>query len=346
MSWWSNVLKQQSEDWVFAWLDGSQVPPGTAQGNVEADSQYLHVFLKSARVVDVRKGFQTFYGTVHSYTSLPHRSGGNAEFNVVTTPSALKNVDASGLDRVIQLNQRLVGPVPYVGGDLELEVGLFSIAASNLAAPYLDLLESLSKTAGVSFVSAALPFAEPILQGMKLLTGSTKDVALEIGFSTTLQEPRLGYLAVIRAPKTAISADGLSVDPGDFRLRYKGAPLATYPYVVVEVSARPNRPDWHQIPELAEAYKRVQEEYRAGRDAGTQEALGLFRRIALTCNDLLDTDARTLVDKVNAQYEAMGPPAPSTRGARTRSGRAGAAAGPGGAAEKAMPDLSQIDLYQ
>jgi hypothetical protein len=331
MAWWSDVWTTRASDWMFAWLGQGHVPAGAQSGTVDADQRYLHVFLKSARVVNVRKGFTTFYGTVHSYTKLPHRSGDSAEFNVVVTPNALKNVDASGVNEVIQLNQRLVGPVPYVGGDLELEVGLFSVTASNLAAPYLSLLESLSKTAGVSYVSAALPFAKPILEGMKLLTGGDKDAALEIGFSTAFAQPQLGYVVAIRAQKGSIPVDTLSVDPTDFRLLQDGEPLTNFPYILVEVSASPDRSDWHQIPELATGYKRIQEEYRAGRDTATNDALTMFRRIALTCNDLLEDDARRLVDKVTEQYQTSGPPAAAKRGER----------GP----VKELPDLKTIGLY-
>jgi hypothetical protein len=334
MGWWSTVWRTRAEDWTFAWLGKGQVPAGAQDGTVEPEQRYLHVFLKSARVVDVRKGFTTFYGTVHSYTKLPHRSGGEAEFNVVVTPNALKNVDAGGVNAVIQLNQRLVGPVPYAGGDLELEIGLFSVAASNLAAPYLTLLESLSETAGVSYVSAALPFAGPILEGMKLLTGGDKEAALEIGFSTALEQPRLGYVAAIRAAKGTVAVNTLSVDPMDFRLLTGGEAVTKYPYIVVEVTARSDRADWHQIPELATAYKRIQEEYRAGRETATDEALSVFRRIALTCNDLLEDDARRLVDKVTAQYQKSGPPTPAKRDPGAR------------AVKKELPDLETLKLYQ
>jgi hypothetical protein len=167
---------------------------------------------------------------------------------------------------------------------------------------------------------------------MKLLTGREKDVGLEIGFSTTLPQPRLGYVAAVRAPKPDLPVEKLSVDPGDFRLLNGGRPLADYPYMVLEVTASAIRPDWHQIPELASAYKRVQEEYRAGRETATAEALTMFRRVALTCNDLLDSDARQLVDKVMAQYTLSGPPDAARRGP--------------GAAAKALPDLKAIQLYQ
>ncbi len=328
MPWWSPEWRKEAEDWTFLRLPSAAQ---AAASEAEAEVDYLSVFLKSARVVDVRRGFTTFYGTVHSAISLAHRSGGQAEFNIITTPASLKNVDASGLDRVIQLNQRLLGPVAYAGGDLSIEVGLFSVASSNLAAPYLQLLENLSKAAGVSYASVALPFAGPILEGMKLLTNSEKEVALEVGLSMTQPVPKLGYFAIVKAPKHRLDASNLRLDPSDFRLLLDGAPLRDYPYMIIEVSAERKRADWFAIPEIAEAYRRVQDEYRAGREQGVAEALTVFRRVALTCNDLQEADARSLIDKVTAKFSDLGPPPTAVRGGVTRL--------------VPMPSLQDIDLY-
>lgn len=331
MGWWTNIWTRRAEDWIFTWLGEGQVGTHSAQGEAEEETHYLSVFLKSARVVDVRRGLTTFYGTVHSYIRLAHRSHGTAEFNVTTTPAALKSVDANGIDRVIQLNQRLLGPVPYVGGDFEIELGLFSVAAENLAGPYLELIQSLSEVAGVSYVSAALPFAGLIIQGMKLLTRNEDRVSLEIGLTTTMPVPKLGYCVVIRAPKGSLTVDKLRVDPSDFRLLDETGAVNRYPYLVLEVQADTQRADWFKIPELASAYKEVQEEYRRGRQQAVEEALAAFRRVALTCNDLQEADARQLVDKVFATYASSGPPAPAVRG--------------GAKGHADLPELSEIGLY-
>ncbi len=331
MGWWTNIWTQQAEDWIFAWLGPGQAPQNSITGEAEADTHYLSVFLKSARVVDVRRGLTTFYGTVHSYIRMAHRSQGTAEFNVITTPAGLKNVDAAGIDRVVQFNKRLLGPVPYVGGDLEIEIGLFSVASGNLAGPYLELMETLSESAGVAYVSAVLPFAAPILQAMKLLTSSQDKVSLETGFSTTMPDPLLGHCVAIRAPKGAIRVDRLWLDPSDFRLIDETGAINQYPYIVVELKADTERSDWFKIPEIAAAYKDVQDEYRAGRQQAIEEALTTFRRVALTCNDLLENDARQLVDKVNLKYASLGPPAAAVRGTSAPSG--------------SMPELSEIGLY-
>src|ERR1039458_8954350 len=122
MGWWNDVWTTRAQSWVYGWLDSSQVPQGAPSGPVVANASYLNIFLKSARVVNVRKGLNTFYGVVHSFMRLPHRSQKVAEFNVVTTPTALQNISAR-VDRVVQLNHRLLGPAPYVDGDLEIELG-------------------------------------------------------------------------------------------------------------------------------------------------------------------------------------------------------------------------------
>src|ERR1051326_314925 len=203
MGWWDQMWRTTAQDWVYGWLTPEQTGNG-ASVELQPDACYLSVFLKSARIVNQRKGLQTFYGVVHSFMRVPHRSLQTAEFNVVTTPGKLKAVDARGLDCVIQLNQRLLGPIPYIAGDVEMEVGLFSVASSNLAAPYLAILETLSKTAGVSFIAGALPFAPVILEGVRLVSGNGNDTNLEIGLSTTETSPKQGYFVTMRAPKGSV----------------------------------------------------------------------------------------------------------------------------------------------
>ncbi|RZM18123.1 MAG: hypothetical protein EOO88_41565, partial [Pedobacter sp.] len=87
---------------------------------------------------------------VADISTLPDATG---ECSVtVTAPTAMRDLDPNRLDRIIQSNYRLMGPVPYVGGDIRVEIGLLSVASADLAAPYLQLLETLSDKAGVSYI--------------------------------------------------------------------------------------------------------------------------------------------------------------------------------------------------
>jgi hypothetical protein len=328
MGWWKQIWKTKADDWVFGWLEPQQVPLGAQSGVVQPGRSYLNIFLKSARLVDVRRGLTRFYGAVHSFMKVPHQSGKTAEFQVVTTPSELMNLDSRNLDRVIQINQRLLGPVPYAGGDLEIEAGLFSVAGSDLAAPYLSLLEGLSKAAGVSFVSSALPFAGPILEGVKLLTGGNGHADLEVGLSIREPAMRCGYCVVMRAAKGAINLRSLHLDPEDFRVvDADGRTVKDYPYMVLQIDAEPKRDDWFRIPELTESYARIQELYREN-SPETNAAIEVFRRIAMTCNDLTTDDATRLAKKVRSLYKEDD----STRSAYTTG-------------DRKPPELKEANLY-
>jgi hypothetical protein len=63
--------------------------------------------------------------------------------------------------------------------------------------------------------------------------------------------------------------------------------------MVIEISANDKRPDWHQIPEIRQAYAHIQELYLMGERTKTEAAPSVFRRTAATCNDLIRDDARS-----------------------------------------------------
>ncbi len=101
-------------------------------------------------------------------------------FHVVTSPSKLEAIDRSHMDHVVMGKKLLLGPVVYRGG-LEVDVGLFSVVAANLALPYLTLLQTLSDTAGVAFVGAAAPIVTSIKAGVGLLAKQPGQAALGVG---------------------------------------------------------------------------------------------------------------------------------------------------------------------
>lgn len=308
-SFFGDILHEKAKDWVFAPLSPAQTPGSEPREPIDPDENYVSVFLRSARIVNVRSGFTRFYGVIHSLMNVPHRSGEDARFAVVTVPTAMRDLDPNRLDRVVQMNHRLLGPIPYVGGDISMEVGLLSVAAGDLAAPYLQILQTLSEKAGVGYINVALPFADVIISGINLLTGGADKSILEIGLSIQEDSPKTGWYVAVRAPKDSFDVKNLKVDPSDNKLlTADGGPLKDYPYLVVEVKKESARNDWFEIPELAEAYSEIQAEFRKGDVEATQEAITAFRRRALTSNDLLEDDAVRLANRVKERYAEIGPP--------------------------------------
>src|SRR5687768_17034711 len=112
MGWWSSAMRTRSTQWTYL-----HIPRGTESAEVEPETSYLSVFLRTAYVVDVRRGLRRYYGAVNSSIALPARSGTTAQFIASHSPSALQDVTPGSEDRFLQVNRRLAGPVPFVGGD-------------------------------------------------------------------------------------------------------------------------------------------------------------------------------------------------------------------------------------
>lgn len=154
MARWAGVFRETAQQHALLDFESELIEPR---------SRYVSILLKSARLTDVRRGLERLYGVVHSMVRVP-TDDGPAEFSGVVTPQQLANVRAGRLDRVIHADYRLLGPVPYIGGTIEAQVGLLSVPSSELTEPYLNLLHKLGEHAVVPFVSLAKPFVEPLVR--------------------------------------------------------------------------------------------------------------------------------------------------------------------------------------
>ncbi|HEX8697085.1 MAG TPA: hypothetical protein VF746_31995 [Longimicrobium sp.] len=330
MGWWNDLFRKRAQDWVYAQLDGPQVPDEPKEKEeVPVDGAYLTITLRSLRVVNVRRLATKFYGVVHSFATLNHLSGKDASFHTVTSPAELRNIDPANLDRVITVKKTLLGPIPYRGEGVGLELGLFSIKEADLAAPFIDLLESASSAAGVSVVSTALPFIEPLRKGIDAITGASGDSILEIGISDTYNPPRTGWWVVMRARKGTVDVSKLRVTPTDFRLvDADGQPVRDYPYVVFSISQSGRRDDWFKLPDLTRPYQELREAARKGDYEAVKELIATFKRTALTSDDLITADAMRIGQLVQEQAEAVL--------GRTMTARS---------AERDLPPLESYPLY-
>ena len=297
-------MRQKADDWTYIELDADHVPDGVGHEPIAPDSGYVTVKVRSLRILDVRRGLKRFYGAVHSWTSVAHLRDSRATFQSVTVPAELENIDRKRCDRVISMEHSILGPVPYRGGDLELELGLFSVASDNLAGPFLRVLEGMSKAAGVTFMPAALPFVGPLTQGIELLTGSAAGAMLEIGLAKAW-EPTTGYYVIMRAPRGRFQAQDVRFAQDQRLVDASGNAIRDYPYVVFSIEAARERPNFFEIPDLKLAFDALNNEVRAGKLSAAEDAFAVFRRTALTSADLLFDDAQAIVRRADAQVKEV-----------------------------------------
>lgn len=262
---------------------------------VEPDTQYVRVWLRSARIVDVRRLTSKFHAVVHARFSYADRTGEQQVACVVAPDKSFEALDPKNLDRFIVINQPLLGPVPY-RGSLSMEVGLFSVAAADLAKPYLELLADLTKNASVAILGQLKPFIDPIQHGAETLFKSTAS-ELEIGIARTDTNLQIGNIVVARVDKGAIPRDGMRLDPSDFKLLdANGAPVTNFPYLVLGIEGATERPDYAAIPDIRNGWDAVQRSAREGRPLGeVRQRLAELSRALWLSPDLVRSDKQRIV---------------------------------------------------
>jgi len=297
----------KGEEPVASFLGAGQVPEAREATPIAPDSAYVTVTLASLRLTRIRTGLTKFAPVVHSHLKLSHRRGTDAEFRCVTTPGGLMELDAAHLDRVVQANLPLLGPVPYRAGDIAAEIGLFSLKTADMLAPYLTLLGKVSETAGVSLIERAVPLGPLLADGLQLLTGGAGQQIVEVGYFGGLPA-RAGWFLLARAPRAEVDLTKLRVDAADHRLTVAGGGAPPWPYLLLRIEAKPTLDSWTDLPELFSRYQALTKAVEGGSEAEVKDTLAVFRRYALfACPDLLLNHARALVTQVTAQVnEAMG----------------------------------------
>jgi len=294
---WTDLWRTEAESWAFG--------PIGATSDVMPHQRYVSVLLRRLRIVNSRVGFSRFYGAIQFFGRLPHLSGAAAEFASVTSPDKLRDVSKKDRGNFALGTQRLLGPVPYVGGDLELEMGLFTIKSQDLLMPYLELLGELSSSAGLAYISVMAPYVSAIKNGAAALIRSEGSSSLEIGAAATFSPVKEGTYFAARVDATDHDIARFSVDSQDYLLDENGQRITGVPYLIFAVTQSDVRDDWHQIPAISAAYTRLTSavrERKPHKEVGSY--LEHFRRVVLTDPDILSGHGRQIVNWAEEQIAA------------------------------------------
>jgi hypothetical protein len=147
-----NVARTETIDFlVTPALTIGEAMPGMTP--LVSGDNYLSIKVKSLRLPFTRKGVTKLYGVVHTFANLPGAGQEDVEFASATTPSGLSGLDPQNISNVITIDKQVVGPTPWNGGDLQLQIGLFSVVEQELAGPFLSTMTALSDKVGVAFAA-------------------------------------------------------------------------------------------------------------------------------------------------------------------------------------------------
>lgn len=298
---WTDLWRTEAKNWASGWIgDTVEITP---------QKRYVSVMLRQLRIVNARVGFSRFYGAVEFFGSLPHLSGTSAEFASVTSPNKLRDIHKKDLGNFVFGTRRLLGPVPYVGGDLEIEIGLFTIKSQDLLMPYLELLGELSSSAGLAFFSVAAPYVSVIKNGAAALIRPVGSSSLEIGASVTFNPVQEGTYFAARISSVEHDLSRFSVDSNNYLLDENGRPITDAPYLIFSITQSPVRDDWYQIPAISAAYNKLM---NAVREQKSYKEVGSYlehvRRVVLTDPDILSGHGPQIMAWIEAKVaEVQGP---------------------------------------
>jgi hypothetical protein len=331
MSWlgdlWKKIKGADADDLV---LLPSLAVPGEMPEDIEADNCYIELYVESLKIESARRFATKFQGVVYSFVTLSREGEANAQFAAVSKPAKLATLDSTALNKVITVSKQMMGAVPWRGGTLAIELGLFSVKTGNLLTPIIDLVTDVSTAAGIGFVGQVKPFLPLLTKGMDLIAGQTDDTALEVAVDTSLTLTKTGNYAIIAAPKAELAGKTFSIDPSDHKLLCDGKSLDKA-YCVFSIRRTLQKADFGEIPDLKERYAALQAAIRSNIKKRAEDELTSFRLATLTSPDLIPADAKRLVDKASQ---------------RVRDAFPGGAVSAGLERYTVAESLSQIGLYE
>ncbi|MGO8455295.1 hypothetical protein ACC779_36250 [Rhizobium ruizarguesonis] len=308
------IRGEKTTDWTFV----DRLPdPGLADVplvSIKPDEAYIEIFVESMRLKQARRFGTGFHGLVYLFARLSQEGAEDADLAAVSKPAKLAELDASNLDRVITVSDRMMGAVPWRGGSLALELGLFSVKKGNLLSPLLDYVARVSEVGGISFIGQVKPFLPLITQGMDLIAGQTQDAAIEVAIDTTLTLNESRLCAIVGMPKGSLGDAKLTLDPSDRKLLCDGRPLEEA-YCVFSIRGTDQKADYGAIPELKASWAELRSAIQSNDRTRADNSLGAFSRAVLVSPDLINRDKERLVAKAKQLLASAFPkgPAPVSR---------------------------------
>lgn len=216
-----------------------------------------------------------------------------------------------GREYVELYDTKIMGPIPYLGDDVGLFVGLFRSQVSNLAASLFKFAENIVSAFDVTKFSSFLNIARPLSTGLADLLG-LKEVEYLLGrrddFSDkpkNVRQFREGYLVYINCPENDPAVKNLWVrdgrlvtGPDEKNLK----PFRDFDFCLVHLEHLETRNDYRTFP-----FYKLWEEARSAiwdgkENIAESKMLELYKDLALS-PDLTQTHRYNLILSFKTNFE-------------------------------------------
>jgi hypothetical protein len=204
VGWMKNFLNTVAGVPPVDWTLIDELPDpglGISGKEMKPDECYVELYVESLRLAKARRFATKFDGVIYSFASLAREGTVRAQSASVTKPQNLANLDANNLGQVITFQKRMMRPVPWRGGTLALELGLFSVKTGNLLSPLINYVAKIAEKAGSTSLIKLDPFFPLITEGLDMIAGQKADTEIELAIDTDLSVKQSCLCALIAQKK-------------------------------------------------------------------------------------------------------------------------------------------------
>jgi hypothetical protein len=303
-------------------------PAENGEASLEAGTGYFQVRLAEMYLRYASRLWQTYapatlfvcdfnYGTAE--TRVPFFVSNKLLENAAAGAGAMERANVRFRDT------RVIGPIPYLGGDVAIFAGLFRTVLADERKALFSIFEKLFGACCASGLSSYVVLADKLCDEL-LNTLGMEDVKCLLAernvFGTSIRPLASGYLALVDAAPAELDARQLSVVDNSLYMS-DGAgtrPMEGYDYCLLRLETSGTRDDFTTLP-FHRRWKTAQANLLRRRLPEANAALLECQSELLESDDVTETDKYRLVEFYQAsflsdQHRFMGdrPPADGERG--------------------------------
>ncbi|MFO7540177.1 MAG: hypothetical protein R6X32_19215 [Chloroflexota bacterium] len=268
------------------------------------EESYLRLRLSRMFLKNRRELFKTHYPVVNALMRFAGLDG-EVEVNFIVQPQLPGNGQGSLTD-IVTLNQTLLGPVLYRGGDLKLMVGLYAAPAEDWAQRFIKVAEGVSQLALNAPLATAISMAGIIKASVENSLGSD-GLDLKLGLDKELTQNDWltpGHLVMIAAPDNSVNPGSLTVEQGELRTA-DGSVYTDHDYIVVAIEVSSQRSDWQALGYGSLWQKLLKTAAEADDIQTVKDSYTTFSGAILASSDLSWSDRSAIVATAQQRIKAI-----------------------------------------
>ncbi len=307
-----SILVAEAGHRLYVPIPNERVDPAPSDGEFVADECYLRIWLTDLYLAHRRVLFQTRSPLVHASCRFLYW-GAEQQLPLVAGPGQIEGMGAA-LDRAVNLNYRLLGPVPFRGGEVELFLALVAVQEADYGDQLLDVLGALSLLTGRGELKLALQLVQPLKRGVEGFFGlgeSEVQLGLHDTFSASPNAPnRLtpGYRVVMDAADQDLDQGSLWVKDGrlctgptlESAALFEGAD-----YLLFYLERVGRRDDIAGMVSIQQAWDEAISKARGSTDDELDIAYDTFKGTVLGSPDLIWDDQAELIERLKERVRAV-----------------------------------------